>query len=51
MGDWQVNPFYRFGPRIAASRDGNLGRFSEKFHDGWNQNALFIRVHGVWGAE
>ena len=32
MGDRQVTPFYRFGPRIAISKGGNLGRFSQKFH-------------------
>lgn len=32
MGDRQLTPFFRFGPRIAISASGNLGRFSQKFH-------------------
>ena len=51
MGDRQVSPFFRFGPRIAISMSGNLGRFSQKFHGRGIKNALFIRVSGVWGAK
>ena len=32
MGEWQVTPFFRSGPRIAISTSGNLGRFLQKFH-------------------
>ena len=32
MGDWQLSPFFRFGPRIDISTSGNLGRFLQKFH-------------------
>ena len=32
MGDWQLAPFFRFGPRIVISQGGNLGRFSQKIH-------------------
>ena len=32
MGDRQVTPFFRFGPRIVISQSGNLGRFLQKFH-------------------
>ena len=32
MGDRQVTPFFRFGPRIAISASGNLGHFLQKFH-------------------
>ena len=31
-GDWQLSPFFRSGPRIVASKGGNLGRFLQKFH-------------------
>lgn len=32
MGERQVAPFFRFGPRIGTSESGNLGRFLPKFH-------------------
>ena len=32
MGGRQLTPFFRFGPRIAISASGNLGRFLQKFH-------------------
>lgn len=32
MGDRQLTPFFRFGPRIVISQSGNLGRFLQKFH-------------------
>ena len=32
MGERQVNPFFRSGPRIDISTSGNLGRFLQKFH-------------------
>ena len=51
MGDRQVPPFLRSGPRIAISQSGNLGRFLQKFHGRGIKNALFIRVSGVWGAK
>ncbi len=32
MGDRQLTPFFRSGPRIDISASGNLGRFLQKFH-------------------
>lgn len=32
IGWRQLNPFFRFGPRIVISESGNLGRFLQKFH-------------------
>lgn len=51
MGERQVIPFYRFGPRIDISQSGNLGRFSQKFHCLGSIFALFIGISGVWGAK
>ena len=51
MGERQVSPFYRFGPRIDISASGNLGRFSQKFHGHVSIFALFIGISGVWGAK
>ena len=51
MGERQLSPFYRFGPRIDISSSGNLGRFSQKFHGHGVNFALFMGISGVWGAK
>ena len=51
MGDRQVTPFFRFGPRIDISTSGNLGRFLQKFYGLAQQKSVFIGISGVWGAK